>query len=97
VKRNGLLPFGLLAAGVLGACVTCQAQVFVLEGDHFVQVQKLLQQAYGKPDEAIHSSAPAGGHCCSMNYAPAQIGVFLNLTRAFDDWTIVSILGAQKP
>jgi hypothetical protein len=68
--------------------------VFVLEGDHFAQVQNLLGQACGKPDGAIHSSAPAGGNCCSVNYTPAQIGVFLNLTRALDDRTIVSIVAA---
>jgi len=71
--------------------------VFILEGDHFVEIQNLLEQAYGKSDGAIHSSAPAGGNCCSINYTPAQAGVFLNLTRAFDDRTIVSIIGTQKP
>jgi len=70
--------------------------IFILEGDHFVEVQNLLEHAYGKPDGAIHSFAPSGGNCCSINYTPAQIGVFLNLTRAEDfleDRTIISIYG----
>jgi hypothetical protein len=67
--------------------------IFVLEGDHFVEVQNLLEHAYGKPDGAIHSFAPAGGYCCSINYTPTQIGVFLNLTRALNDMTIISIYG----
>jgi hypothetical protein len=71
--------------------------IFILDGDHFVEIQNLLERAYGKPDGAIHSSAPAGGNCCSINYAPAQIGVFLNLTRALNDNTIVSIIRTQKP
>jgi hypothetical protein len=70
--------------------------IFILEGDHFVEIQNLLERAYGKPDGAILASASAGGHCCSTNYSPAQAGVFLNLTRAFDDRTIVSIIGTQK-
>jgi len=71
--------------------------VFVLEGDHFVEIQNLLEKAYGKPDGVILSSAGAGGNCCSTNYSPAQIGVLLNLTRAFNDCTIVSIIGTKKP
>ena len=71
--------------------------IFVFEGDHFVEIQNILNQAYGKPDGAIFSSAGAGGHCCSTNYSPTQAGVFLNLTRTFDDMTtIVSIIGTQK-
>jgi hypothetical protein len=70
--------------------------IFILEGDRFVEIQNLLEQACGKPDGTIHSSAPAGGNCCSINYTPAQVGVFLNLTRALDDATIVSIIGIQK-
>ena len=73
------------------------ADIFILDGDHFTQIQNLLQRAYGKPDGSIHSSADAGGDCSSTNYAPAQIGVFLNLSRTWDDSTIVSIIGAQKP
>jgi hypothetical protein len=71
--------------------------IFILEGDYFVQIQNLLEQAYGKPGRAIHSSASAGGKCCSINYTPAQVGVFLNLTRALDDRTIVSVIDKQKP
>jgi hypothetical protein len=71
--------------------------IFILDGDHFAQIQNLLQQACGKPDGSIRSSADAGGNCSSTNYAPAQIGVFLNLSRTWDDSTIVSIIGTQKP
>lgn len=78
----------------IGGSSTNEA-VFVLEGDHFMEIQNFLERACGKPDEAIQSSAGAGGNCRSINYSPAQIGVFLNLTRALDDETIVSIVGKQ--
>jgi len=71
--------------------------IFVVAGDHFAEVQNLLEQAYGKPDAAIPSSTPAGGHGRSINYSPPQIGVLLNLTVTWDDKTIVSIIGKQKP
>jgi hypothetical protein len=70
--------------------------VIVLEDDHFTQVQNLFEQAYGKPDGSIFSTNFAGGDCRSISYAPAQIGVFLNLTRTWDDATIISIVG-NKP
>lgn len=69
--------------------------IFILEGDRFTEIQNFLEQAYGKPDGTIQSSESAGGNCRSINYSPAQIGVFLNLTRALDDNTIVSIVSTQ--
>lgn len=71
--------------------------IFVLDGDHFEEVQKLLEQAYGKPDAGIHSSSSSGGDCRSIYYTPAQTGVFLNLASTWDDTTIVSIIGQQNP
>jgi hypothetical protein len=67
--------------------------IFILEGDHFAEIQNVLEQAYGKSEGSIRSSEEAGGDCCTTNYAPARIGVFLNLTRTWDDTTIVSIIG----
>jgi hypothetical protein len=72
-------------------------EIFIFKDDHFVKIQNLLERAYGKSDGSIFSTNDAGGDCCSLNYAPAQIGVFLNLTRTWDDATIVSIIGNQKP
>lgn len=71
--------------------------IFILQGDRFAEVQNLLEQAYGKATEEIPPSKLAGGDCRSINYSPAQAGAFLNLTRALDDNTIVSIIGTQKP
>lgn len=67
--------------------------IFILQGDHFVEIQNVLEQAYGKPDASIRSSYSAGGDNCSIYYSPAQVGVLLNLARTWDDTTIVSIIG----
>lgn len=71
--------------------------VIILDGDHFTQVQNLLEQSYGKADGSICTTNFAGGDCRSINYTPSQIGVFFNLTRTWDDTTIVSIVGNNKP
>jgi hypothetical protein len=69
--------------------------IIVLHGDHFTEVQKLLEQTYGKPDARIHSSGlDALGH--SLTYTPDQIGVVLNLTANYEQ-TIVSVIAKQKP
>ncbi|HEY1663948.1 MAG TPA: hypothetical protein VGI03_16135 [Verrucomicrobiae bacterium] len=67
--------------------------VIILDGDRFKETQNLLEQSYGKP--GFSTSENVNGH--SINYAPAQIGVFLNLTGTWDPTTIISIVGKQKP
>lgn len=69
-------------------------EIFILEGDHFANVQNLLEQACGKPDARIMSSTPIGNGR-SITYTPKQIGVLLNLTGNSSQ-TIVSIIGKQK-
>jgi hypothetical protein len=70
--------------------------VIVVRGDHFAEVQKLLELSCSTPGLGIASSEDPNGH--SITYAPDQIGVVLNLTIVpFEDETIVSIIGNQKP
>jgi len=66
----------------------------VIDGDHFTEIQKLLERAYGKPEAGIISTdLNVNGQ--SLTYTPAQIGVTLNLTFGAD-LTIVSVIGKQK-
>ena len=67
--------------------------VFVLDGDHFQDIHKFLEQAYGKTDAEMNSSGINGR---SITYTPAQIGVVLNLTAGLGV-TIVSVIENQKP
>jgi hypothetical protein len=68
--------------------------IIILQGDHFSEVQKILEQTCGAPDSTLVSSAPLGNGR-SITYSPKQLGVVLNLTG---DWrlTLVSVLGARK-
>ena len=69
--------------------------IIVVDDDHFTEVKKFLEQAYGKPDAVISSAAPdLNGH--SLTYIPAQVGVVLNLTGGLG-MTIVSVIEKQKP
>jgi len=69
--------------------------VIVVAGEHFAEVQKLLEQSYGAADGTIHSGSPIG-NARSITYGRRQIGVMLNLTA---DWkeTIISVVGKGKP
>lgn len=69
--------------------------ILVVDGDHFAEVQKRLEQVYGKPDAGISSSAPIGNGR-SLTYTPQLIGVVLNLISDSRQ-TIVSVIGKQKP
>lgn len=84
----------LLSASWLQHSGTNEDIIF-LEDDQFAAIQNVLEQAYGKPDPAVISSNPAGGKGQSINYTPAQIGVLLNLTVAWDSTTIVTIIRKQ--
>jgi hypothetical protein len=64
--------------------------IIIVDGDHFTEVEMLLDQAYGKPDATFSSLAHVNG--CSVTYTPAQIGVVLNLTGGLG-MTIVSVIG----
>jgi hypothetical protein len=64
--------------------------IIIVDGDHFTEVQRFLEQAYGNPDASFSSLAHVNG--CSITYTPAQIGVVLNLTGGLG-MTIVSIIG----
>jgi hypothetical protein len=77
--------------------------IILVDGDHFAEVQSLLERAYGAPDTTLRSSAPdCNGR--SLTYSPQQIGALLNLTAPSDDalsereaLTVVSISGMNTP
>ena len=69
--------------------------VIVVAGDHFIEVQKFLEQSYGASDGTIHSGSPIG-NARSITYGPRQIGVMLNLTADLRE-TIISVVGKRKP
>src|SRR5436309_544256 len=55
--------------------------VFLVSGDHFEELQKVLEQAYGAPDTKLGSSTVAPvGNGRALTYSPQQCGVVLNLT-----------------
>jgi len=66
----------------------------VVEGDHFTEVQKSLELAYGSPDNEIRSPTPPE-RSPSLIYTPKQIGVVLSVT-ADSAQTIVSVIGKRK-
>ena len=70
--------------------------IILVPGDHFAEVQKVLQQIYGAPDTKLGSSAVAPvGSGRALTYSPQQCGVVLNLT-ADSTQTIVSVMGWKK-
>ena len=69
--------------------------VIVVAGDHFSEVQTILEQTCGTGDTTIKSSACVGNGR-SITYAPKQLGVMLNLTADSSE-TIVSVVGKRKP
>src|SRR5512133_735016 len=71
--------------------------VILVDGDHFAEIQKVLEQAFGAPDTKLGSStvAPVGAGR-SLTYSPQQIGVVLNLT-ADSRQTVVSVMGKKNP
>jgi len=71
--------------------------IIVVDGDHFAEVQRLLELAFSKPGPGIVASAAAGVNGHSLTYTPDQIGVFLNLTVAWRKETIVSIIEKPEP
>jgi hypothetical protein len=66
----------------------------VVDGDHFTEVQRFLELAYGAPDTEIRSPTPPGNGR-SLTYAPKQIGVVL-VVMADSRQTILSVVGKQK-
>jgi len=71
--------------------------IILVDGDHFAEIQKVLEQAFGAPDTKLGSStvAPVGAGR-SLTYSPQQIGVVLNLT-ADSRQTVVSVMGKKSP
>jgi len=71
--------------------------IILMEGDHFSEVQKFLELAYGVPESGLGSFAVARiGTVHSLTYSQQQIGVVLNLTTDSRK-TIVSVMGRQTP
>ena len=71
--------------------------IILVSGDHFAEVQKVLEQAYGAPDTNLGSAAVAPvGSGRALTYSPQQCGVVLNLT-ADSRQTIILLMGKQKP
>ena len=68
--------------------------VIILQGDHFTEVQKILEQTCGAPDTSLQSSAPVGNGR-SITYNPKQLGVALNLTGD-SRLTVVAVFGGAK-
>jgi hypothetical protein len=87
------------AAPIIQASWICQPRtnqdIIVVDGDRFTELQTFLEQAYGKPDAGIKSSAPIGNGR-SLAYSPGQTGAVLILTGDSTQ-TIVSVIGKQKP
>ena len=70
--------------------------IFLVSGDHFTEMQKVFEQAYGRPDTSLGSSAVAPmGYARALTYSPKQCGVVLNLTGTSDQ-TVVLVIGKQK-
>jgi len=70
--------------------------IILVSGDHFTEVQKVLEQLYGAPNPTLGSSAVAPvGIGKALTYSPKQCGVVLNLT-GYQAQTIVSVMGRKK-
>jgi hypothetical protein len=69
--------------------------LIVVDGDHFTEVQRLLEHTCGAPDSTLHSAAPVGNGR-SLTYTPQQLGVLLNVTGDSRQ-TVVSVIGRRKP
>jgi hypothetical protein len=69
--------------------------IIVVDGDHFTEFQKILEQTCGAPDSTIHSSTPVGNGR-SLTYTPQLIGVMLNVAGD-SRHTIVSVICRRKP
>ena len=69
--------------------------LIVVDGDHFTEVQGLVERTCGAPDSTIRSSTPVGNGR-SLTYAPQQLGVMLNVTGDSRQ-TVVSVIGRGKP
>ncbi len=71
--------------------------IILVDGDHFSEVQKFLELAYGVPESGRGSFAVARiGNVRSLTYSQQQVGVVLNLTTDSRK-TIVSVMGRQTP
>lgn len=68
--------------------------IIVVNGNHFTDFQRFLEQAYGSPDATIQFSTALSAR--SLTYTPREIGVVLNLTADSCE-TILSIIGRRKP
>jgi hypothetical protein len=70
--------------------------VFLVDGDHFTEVQKVFEQAFGAPDTSRGSLAVAPvGLGRALTYSPQQIGVTVNLT-ADSKQTFILVFSAPK-
>src|SRR5262249_1542945 len=75
--------------------------IYLLDGDHFAEVQKVLEQVYGKPDAALGSQAEVPlGTGRALTYSPQQCGVVLNITAINPGFesaqTFVTVMGRLK-
>jgi hypothetical protein len=68
-------------------------ELVVVDGDHFTEVQKFLEQAYGPPDAEIRSPTRSENGR-SLTYTPQEIGTVLNV-MSDSKQTIVSVIGKQ--
>jgi hypothetical protein len=93
-NRGGRVPTNVLAS--VQASWTHQSRdaedIIVVTGDHFAEVRKALEQAYGAPDPRLGSMGVAGG---ALTYSPQQCGVVLNLTDASGQ-TVVCVMGWKR-
>jgi hypothetical protein len=96
-SSGNLVPFVMRCATARGAYATTNllpvinvewmymwkenVDTIVMAGDHFSEIQKFLEQAYGVPDTHLGSSAAAPIRASRfLGYSPQQIGVRLGLT-----------------
>jgi|SRR5215469_4942674 len=66
--------------------------IILVTSDHFAEMEKVLEQAYGVPDPKLGSLVDSGR---AVTYSPQQCGIVLNLT-ADSSQTVVCVMGWKR-
>lgn len=67
--------------------------IILVTGDHFAELKKALEQAYGAPDPKLFPfEVPPAGNQRILTYPPQQCGVVLSVTGDSKQ-TIVTVMG----
>ncbi len=70
--------------------------IILADGDHFAEVQKILEQAYGAPNKELGSLPISLLSGQLIVYSPRQAGVMLELAGSSSQ-TIVTVMGRSRP